>query len=217
VDFELMPASVKRTVPQLATKNGTPVHRRPPGRKSNADSGRVREYLTPAEVARLIASARKRGRHGLRDGLAIRMMFRHGLRAAELCALTWDRADFATARLSVKRLKGSRDATHPLDGDEMRELRKLQRSQDAGARFVFVTERGAPITPDGFRRMLQRVGSECGLPLVHPHMLRHSCGFALGDRGRGLRDIQAYLGHANIHNTTRYVELAPGRFDAIWD
>jgi site-specific recombinase XerD len=47
-------------------------------------------------------------------------------------------------------------------------------------------------------------------------MLRHSCGFALADRGRDLREIQGYLGHKSIGNTTRYVELRPGRFDTIW-
>jgi type 1 fimbriae regulatory protein FimB/type 1 fimbriae regulatory protein FimE len=211
-----MPASVKRTVPKLATGDRVAVHRCPPGRKSNAEHGRVREYLTPAELALLITTAKRRGRYGLRDALAIRMAFRHGLRVSELCGLTWDRIDFTTARISIERLKGSRDATHPIDGDELRELRKLQRLQEAGSRFLFVTERGAPMTPDGFRRMLQRVGAECGLPQIHPHMLRHSCGFALADKRRDLREIQDYLGHSNLNHTVRYTELAPGRFDAIW-
>ena len=58
---------------------------------------------------------------------------------------------------------------------------------------------------DWFRRMLRRVGLECELPLVHPHQLRHSCGYALADKGRDLREIQLQLGHKSISNTVGYV------------
>ena len=80
---------------------------------------------------------------------------------------------------------------------------------------IFVTERGAPMTADGFRRMMQRAGDSCDLPDLHPHMLRHSCGFALADRGKDVREIQDYLGHKNIQNTVGYTRLRPGRFDNI--
>jgi type 1 fimbriae regulatory protein FimB/type 1 fimbriae regulatory protein FimE len=59
------------------------------GRRSDADYGRERRYLTPAEVELLIATARKRGRYGQRDALAILMCYRHGLRVSELVALRW--------------------------------------------------------------------------------------------------------------------------------
>jgi site-specific recombinase XerC len=70
---------------------------------------------------------------------------------------------------------------------------------------------------DGFSTDTGRVGEECGLPLVHPHMLRHSTGFALADKGRDLREIQDYLGHRSINNTVIDTKLRPGRFDRIWD
>ena len=83
--------------------------------------------------------------------------------------------------------------------------------------FIFVTERGAPMTADGFRRLMQRAGESCDLPDLHPHMLRHSCGFALADRGKDVREIQDYLGHKNIQNTVGYTRLRPGRFDNMWE
>jgi site-specific recombinase XerD len=92
----------------------------------------------------------------------------------------------------------------------------LQREQPAGSQFVFMGERG-PVSVAWFQRMLRRVGTEAGVPLVHPHMLRHATGFALADRGRDLREIQLHLGHRAISNTTQYVELRPGRLDRIWD
>ena len=184
-----------------------------PRRRPNKEV-RVREYLTEDECRTLIATARRRGgRYGLRDALAIRMCWRHGLRVSELVGLRWDQVEWKTARLTVHRAKGSIDGTHPLNGDELRELRALQRTQEPGCRFIFMSERRAPMTAAGFRKMLSTVGKVSGLPHIHPHMLRHSCGFYMADRREDVRVMQDWLGHANVQNTVRYTALAPGRLD----
>ena len=159
-----MPTTVLRTVPRLATDDGEKIGRRAPGRTTNALSGREREYLTPGEVDRLVKTARSHGRYGQRDGLAILMCFRHGLRASELCGLRWSQIDFTTQRLTVHRRKGSLDSTHPIAGDELRELRKLARTQETGTRFLFMTERGAPATIAWLQRLLSRSGPGAGSP-----------------------------------------------------
>src|SRR5215472_4710525 len=76
----------------------------PPRRQRNSER-RPREYLTPAEIEVLIATAKKRGRYGQRDATMILIAYRHGLRVSELCALTWDQSGFrprALARYPVK-------------------------------------------------------------------------------------------------------------------
>ena len=106
----------------------------------------VRKYLTPREVERLMNVARKSGRYGHRDATMILLAYRHGLRASELVDLRWDQIDF-TARpavLHVRRVKRGSPSTHPLQGDELRALRQLQREQDPKSAFVFTSERGAP-------------------------------------------------------------------------
>jgi site-specific recombinase XerD len=61
------------------------------------------------------------------------------------------------------------------------------------------------------------VGKAAGLDFaVHPHMLRHACGYKLANDGVDTRSLQAYLGHSNIQNTTRYTALAPDRFKGFW-
>jgi integrase len=191
---------------------------RPVGRRSDKEIGRDRSYLTPAEVERLIATAKRRGRHGQRDALAILMCYRHGLRVSELVNLRWSQISWeGTPRLTVQRCKGSMSGVaQALGKDEVRPLRQLQREQPVGTSYIFQGERGA-VTVAWFQRMLRRVGEECGLSLVHPHQLRHACGFALADKGRDLREIQLQLGHTDVSNTTRYVDLRPGRLDRIWD
>ena len=131
---------------------------------------RTREYLTDAEVARLQEAA-KGNRWGHRDATMIVIAYRHGFRAAELVDLRWDQIDFNAATLAVRRVKKGSPATHPLRGDELRALRRLQREQEPKSLFVFTSERGAPFTTAGFARMVQRAGEIAKLGFkAHPHI-----------------------------------------------
>ena len=195
------PSAVKRTVT--------------PERRPNADL-RTREYLTEAEVERLMKAATG-NRHGHRDATMILVAYRHGLRVSELVDLRWDQVDFRTATLHVRRAKQGTPSTHPIVGDELRALRRLQREQDPKSPFVFTSERGAPFSSAGFARMIERAGIEAKFGFKpHPHMLRHACGYALANRGHDTRALQAYLGHKNIQHTVRYTELSPTRFKNFW-
>jgi type 1 fimbriae regulatory protein FimB/type 1 fimbriae regulatory protein FimE len=177
---------------------------------------RTREHLTQAEVETLIEAARG-NRWGHRNATMILMAYRHGLRASELTDLRWDQVSFTTATLHVRRVKQGTPSTHPIVGDELRALRRLQREQEPKSPFIFTSERGAPFTTAGFARMVERVGVAAGLPFkTHPHMLRHACGYALANKGHDTRALQAYLGHRNIQHTVRYTELAPARFKDFW-
>jgi integrase len=111
-----------------------------PTRRPNAEL-RTREHLTLGEVEALMEAA-KANRHGQRDATMILLAFRHGLRAAEACDLRWDQVDFNAAVLHVRRVKNGGPSTHPLLGDELRALRRLQR-ESAALPFVFVSERGS--------------------------------------------------------------------------
>jgi integrase len=191
------------------TVNGTV----PPRRRKNAEL-RTREYLTEAEVERLMKAARD-NRYGLRDATIILMAYRHGLRAAELVDLRWDQVELGrNAVLHVRLVKQGVPSVHPLQGDEIRALRELKRSADSP--FVFTSERGAPFTTAGFGKMIARAGEAAKLKGAHPHMLRHACGYALANRGHDTRALQAYLGHKNIQHTVRYTELSPTRFKDFW-
>jgi type 1 fimbriae regulatory protein FimB/type 1 fimbriae regulatory protein FimE len=182
-----------------------------PGRKPNS-AYRKREHLTETEVEKLIEAA-KTNRWGHRDATMVLVAYRHGLRASELVDLRWDQIDFPTALLHVRRVKRGTPATHPIRGDEMRALRRLAREQEPRSPFLFTSERGAPFTTAGFARMIERAGEDAGFSFkVHPHMLRHACGFKLANDGHDTRSLQAYLGHRNIQHTVRYTELAPTRF-----
>src|ERR1700674_3071016 len=184
----------------------------PPPKVPNADR-RSREHLTPAEIDRLIAAARGLGRHGDRDAAMILLAYRHGLRVSELTGLRREQVDLRQGLLHVLRRKNGLPSTHPLRGPELRALREALRDYPDSA-YVFVSERGAPMTDSTFRKLLARAGGEAGLGLpVHPHMLRHSTGFKLANDGQDTRAIQLYLSHRNIQHMVLYTQLAAHRFN----
>src|SRR6516165_1661387 len=167
-------------------------------------------------VERLMDCARKHGRYGHRDATMILVAYRHGLRASEVCELQWQQIELSEVRLHVHRVKNGISSIHPIRGDEMRALRKLRRDYPTDA-HVFVSERGGPISPIGFHRLIQRLGEAANMPFpIHPHMLRHACGFKLANDGHDTRALQHYLGHKNIQHTVRYTDMAPDRFKDFW-
>lgn len=186
-----------------------------PGRMPNS-TYRTREHLTQAEVDRLLDALRQ-NRNGQRDALMGLMMFRHGLRVSELIDLRWDDVDFDGSNLHVRRLKGSDNTIQPIDGQELRSLRKLQREQAPKSAFIFTSETGSPFTRSGIAKMIERAGeaAKIGFP-VHPHMFRHACGHVLASKGTDTRTLQSYLGHRNIQHTVRYTKLSPTAFKHIW-
>ncbi len=204
-----MKSKLKLVTPTAEIRAVTPI------RRPNSDY-RKREHMTEGEVERLIEAA-KSNRHGHRDATMILVAYRHGLRASEVCNLEWAQVSFDTATLHVRRVKGSKPSTHPIRGDELRALRRLQREQEPKSPFVFVNERGTPFSTDGFNWIVKRAGAKAGLPFqTHSHQLRHSAGFKLAGDGHNIRAIQDYLGHRNIANTVRYTELSPTKFKDFW-
>jgi site-specific recombinase XerD len=87
----------------------------------------------------------------------------------------------------------------------------------ASSRYVFCSERDGPMAAKSFHTLIARQGERAGMPFpIHPHMLRHGCGYALANAGHDTRAIQAWMGHKNIQHTVRYTELAPDRFKNFW-
>jgi integrase len=206
------PTTIVRTV---CRKPRLRVVGEPPRRMKNADY-RAREYLTEKEVERLMATARREGRYGQRDATAILVCYRLGLRVSELCAFTWHHVNFDNNKIYVERRKRGTKSELPIGGTVLRALRQLRRDWPNG-QHVFQNERGTPMTPTGFAKMLERVGPKAGFADgVHPHMLRHSCGYKLANDSVPTRTIQEYLGHRSIQSTQRYTELAGTRFVGLW-
>ena len=182
-----------------------------------------RKHLSGREFERLL-EAIKGSRNEIRDRCLVLLMFRHGLRVSEACGLVLEQVDVESRILHVARLKGGLSTTHPLRGDELRAIkawlavraRLKAPGKDLGRSF-FLSEQRKPLHRSTVNLALRKYGEKAKLPVaVHPHMLRHACGFALADQGADTRLIQDYLGHRNIQHTVRYTATNPARFEKLW-
>lgn len=181
--------------------------------------GEKRNFLTRSEIAALLKAA-KRGRHGERDYYMLLAAYRHGYRVTELVTARLADLDLGSGRIYVRRSKGSLSTQHPMEGDEMRAarawLRRREEMPAADSPYLFLGERG-PLTRQAVNYILTATAKRAGVEIrVHPHILRHSCGYELANRGLDTRLVQDWLGHANIHHTVRYTRTAAARFQGIW-
>jgi type 1 fimbriae regulatory protein FimB len=187
------------------------------GRAAAADAHeRAKDFLTEAEVAALLDAA-KAARHGVRDHLLALMMYRHGLRASEAIDLRRGEVDLDRARLWVRRLKNGLSVEQPIAGDELRAIKRHLATRSDALPWLFVSERGQPLTRQSVNYLLAAAAARAGLPPVRPHMLRHSCGFYLANKGYDLRLIQDYLGHREPKHTAHYTRTAAYRFEGLWN
>jgi type 1 fimbriae regulatory protein FimE len=169
------------------------------------------KFPTEAQVEALAKAARNH-----RDRTMIMTAYRHGLRVSELVSLKWDQIDLEAATMRIYRAKHGRDATHPIPGSELRELRRLKRG---GCRRVCVhvasgrTDDRASVRSDAREDGRRRAG----LPgPFNPHSLRHACGYFLASAGRSMRDIQHYLGHRDLKSTEIYTRSGTDQFSRLF-
>ena len=176
---------------------------------------RTKDYLTETEVTALL-DAVKAGRHGVRNHLLVLMMYRHGLRVSEAIDLRRDEIDLDRSRLWVRRLKNGLSVEQPIPGDELRAIRRHLATRADALPWLFLSERGHPLTRQAVNDLLAVAATRAALAPIHPHMLRHSCGFHLANRGFDLRLIQDYLGHRDPKHTAHYTRVAGSRFEDLW-
>jgi integrase len=199
------------------------VHQPPPRRENQTvrltrtPNARMRpsgELLSDEQVRKLIKAARG-NRWGNRDALMIDLAWQHGLRASELCQLTWD--DVRGGRnptLYIRRAKGGQNHYNPLSSEHFRALNAM-RPDEPGA-VIFTSERGDAFTPAGFAKMVERAGIAAGLKFkVHPHQLRHSCAAHLAPKINQL-ELAAHLGMKDPRTLGHYYAGDPERRRHKW-
>jgi site-specific recombinase XerD len=166
-------------------------------------------------MERLLEAA-KESRYGQRDHLLCLMAYRHGLRISEALGLRIDDLNLSQSRLWVRRLKNGLSVEQPIAGDELRAIKRYLASRTDSLPWLFVSSKGQPLSRKTAHYLVQTAAERAGLEGVHPHTLRHSCGFYLADKGTDLRTIQDYLGHRDVRHSSLYTRISGRRFEGLW-
>ncbi|WP_410529535.1 tyrosine-type recombinase/integrase (plasmid) [Serratia sp. AXJ-M] len=179
-----------------------------------------RKYLTASEIERIL-SVVSQAPNAARNCCLIYMCYIHGFRVSEICRLTCQDIDMDEGVINVRRLKNGLSTVHPLEVREKdilaRWLTERITWSDGDSPWVFLSQKGGPLSRQQFYVLLRKYGEKAGIGVhPHPHMLRHSCGYLLADLGTDTRLIQDYLGHRNIRHTVLYTASNAARFARIW-
>jgi len=192
---------------------------------ANLTSPRLRRHLpsvlSVAEVERLLARPNPKLPLGQRDAAMLELLYGTGLRVSELVALTLGRVNLEVGFLVVLG-KGSKERIVPVGEAATEAVRSYL--MDSRPRLLkgkmtetlFITNRGAAMSRQGFWKLLKKYGREAGLKKeLTPHILRHSFATHLLERGADLRSVQMMLGHADISTTQIYTHVARERLREV--
>ena len=209
------PLGVNRKEPTRGKADPATTQTRTPRRKKNTDYRDV-EHLEESQVKALIKAAGEVGRNRNRDRAMVLLAFHHGLRCTELVRMKWERVDLDKEDIWIVRVKGSKSGKHPLYPDDIAALKKLGPAE-SGWVFKAESKKGTGhVSESGFQKIVARAGERAGIKCpVHPHMLRHTCGFWLRKQRHDLLDIRDWLGHVSVKNTEIYAAAGPDRFREI--
>ncbi|WP_371973019.1 tyrosine-type DNA invertase [Lelliottia nimipressuralis] len=180
-----------------------------------------RLYLTREEMSRLVRTVYGRT-NGVRDYCMLLLCYLHGFRTSELTGLKLEDLDLSAGRLCIRRLKNGFSTVHPIHPQAKNALAlwlNVRSKMEAvhGMPWLFISRKGGRISRQRFYMLCREYGRLAGLPFeVHPHMLRHACGYELAEQGMDTRLIQDYLGHRNIRHTVHYTAGNAARFARLW-
>ncbi|MEG0208261.1 MULTISPECIES: tyrosine-type recombinase/integrase [Hafnia] len=180
-----------------------------------------RRYITQKEWDILIESIPKSQEYA-RDRCMLIMMYIHGLRVSELINMSISSIDLDSSEIYIRRLKNGFSTTHPIQNDEKKWLQIWLKSRNnqlgnKKSPLLFISKRNEKISRQYIYSLVRKYGERAGLPIrLHPHVLRHACGYALANQGLDTRLIQDYLGHKNIRHTVHYTASNCQRFSRVW-
>jgi type 1 fimbriae regulatory protein FimB len=137
---------------------------------------RRKHFLTETEVTTLLEAV-KAGRHGVRNYLLVLMMYRHGLRVSRATDLRRDEVDLDRSRLWVRRLKNGLSVEQPIPGDELRAIRRYLSLRTDALPWLFLSERGHPLTRQAVNDLLAIAARRAGLAQVRPRCCVIRAGF----------------------------------------
>lgn len=174
-------------------------------------------FLTEAEMSRLIEFPKADTVSGLRDRAIFETLYSTGMRISELVSLNVGSPDYISGIVKVQG-KGKKERIVPLGDKAITAIRQYLVKRKSDSKSLFLNSRGEKITDRGVRVILDKyIKLISEKQNISPHTFRHSFATHLLNRGADLRSVQELLGHANLSTTQIYTHLTTDRLKAVYN
>lgn len=179
-------------------------------------------YLSIEEVDRLLEAPDPSTSAGLRDKAMLELLYATGMRVSELVSLRSEDLDLNLGLLRC-RGKGGKERLIPVGKAALKAVESYLRGRresfvkKPGVPYLFLNNRGGPLSRVGFWKILGRCGRRAGIVIgLTPHVIRHSFATHLLERGADLRSLQLMLGHSDISTTQKYTHVLTERLKQVY-
>lgn len=175
----------------------------------------VPKALNVGEIVALL-EAHTNGKFSSRDAIMLELLYSSGLRVSELVSIKLEDLHLESGYIRVMG-KGSKERIVPISSRTkerldfyLKSVRPATVRPPVGSPYLFLTNRGKPMTRQRFWQTLREIGKATGIR-VSPHMIRHSFATHLLEGGADLRALQKMLGHSDISTTQIYTRVSGDR------
>jgi site-specific recombinase XerD len=187
-------------------------------------SQKLPKIIARGDVSKLFSKINIKCPTGLRNRVALQLMYRAGLRVAEVCSLAVTDIDLAESWIYVQQGKGKKDRVVPLDQETAEWCHRwlsVRQGLPAAATtdyfFITLKVKGEQLSDRYLRQVLERLSKKSGVFItdnhikkpVSPHKLRHSFATEKMEDGFTLAEVQQLLGHSSIQTTSVYLHSRP--------
>ncbi len=169
------------------------------------------QYLTQEQINYFLNNIALDTFFGLRNKAMFEILYASGMRVSELINVKITDLNLEEQLIKVYG-KGNKQRIIPLNNTSCKYLKlylnnsypQINKKQSL---YLFLNQRGQPLTRQGFYQVLQKEGQRLGLTTITPHVFRHSIATHMLNNGANLKIVQEMLGHKNINTTQIYTHL----------
>ena len=175
---------------------------------------RVVEVLSDEEKNRLIDATKPDTMLGCRMLVILALLIDTGMRVSELAGIKLEDVDFKQSRILVTG-KGGKQRFVPIGPNTVKVLiRWINRYRpNVNDNALLIDREAKPMSTSAIQKSLKVLGTNVGIPRIHPHLLRHSFGTDWLIHGGDLFSLQEVLGHSDLETTKVYVEMSRVQLD----
>ena len=187
---------------------------------SSPKSAQLLPKALDVDLVKKLLDFKPQGDLEIRDKAIAELLYSSGLRLSELCGLNLKGISIKERTCRVIG-KGNRARDLPIGEKAIQALRDwvlIRKTINIdNNEALFLNKNGKRLSTRSVQLRLEKLSKKRGLPMVNPHMLRHSFASHLLESSGDLRAVQEMLGHSDIGTTQIYTKLDFQHLSKVYD